>query len=113
MMRSNNTADPHDIVDKKLRVLRAAINFYPRQARALILVMPGSSVLLTTFKTSQPCPSRPTLALDTNPQATGDASRVPSLKRRTRSSKEYIESLFMDSVKAGNMVKMLKHGKWS
>ena len=87
--------------------MRASRNFYPQQAKALLLTfhpIPDNATAVTSTSTSpSPTPTEP-------------ATEQPvfnAMKRRMRKSKEIIEAMFTDSAEAGNLVKMLKKGSWT
>lgn len=88
--------------------MRAARNFYPQQAKALLLTfhpIPDKAAAVTSTSTSpSPTPTEPVVT---------EQPVLNALKRRMRKSKEIIEAMFTDSTEAGNLVKMLKKGSWT
>ena len=89
--------------------MRASRNFYPQQAKALLIIFHPIPKNAThnnnTSSTPSPTPTEP-VVVDAEPPV------LNALKRRLRKSKEIIEAMFSDSAQAGNLVKMLKAGSW-
>lgn len=98
---------PYDItqraianVEVAMRHMRASRNFYPQQAKALLITFHPIPNDAATHNPTEP------VVVDAEPPV------FNSLKRRLRKSKEIIEAMFRDSAQAGNLVKMLKTGSW-
>ena len=87
-------------VEQAMRKLRASRNFYPQQAKAILL-------------TYNPDPNNNTHPLPTEPTIDSEPPVFNALKRRMRQSKEIIETICTDMNEAGNLVKMLKKGSWA
>eukprot|EP00966_Prymnesium_polylepis_P066396 1541301-Prymnesium_polylepis.1 len=88
--------------------MRASRNFYPQQAKALLITfhpIPNNATH-NASSTPSPTPTEP-VVVDAEPPV------FNALKRRVRKSKEIIEAMFSDSAQAGNLVKMLKAGSKS
>ena len=86
--------------------MRASRNFYPQQAKALLLTFhPIPNNANATSMSPSPTPTE--LSLN------AEQPVFRALKRRMRKSKEIIEAMFSDSAEAGNLVKMLKKGSWT
>ena len=96
-----------------MRNMRSSCNFYPQQARAILLTFHP----IPTWKqhpsdgtndTPSPTPTEPA------PLSAADEPPVSNtLKRRMRNSNEIIDAMYADSTQAGNLVKMLKTGSWN
>lgn len=92
-----------------MRQIRASRNFYPQQAKALLLTfhpIPDNATAVTSTSTS-PSPT------PTEPASFTEKPVFNAMKRRMRKSKEIIEAMLTDSAEAGNLVKMLKKGSWT
>ena len=93
-------------VEQAMRHMRASRNFYPQQAKALLLTFhPIPNNANATSMSPSPTPTE--LSLN------AEQPVFRALKRRMRKSKEIIEAMFSDSAEAGNLVKMLKKGSWT
>ena len=89
-----------------MRHMRASRNFYPQQAKALLLTfhpIPNNATVVTNTSTS-PSPT------PTEPACLTEQPVFNVMKRRMRKSNE---AMFTDSAEAGNLVKMLKKGSWT
>lgn len=98
-------------VELAMRHMRASRNFYPQQAKALLITFhpipkTKNATHNNTSSTPSPTPTEPAVVDTEQPPV------LNALKRRLRKSKEIIEAMFSDSAQAGNLVKMLKAGSW-